>query len=45
PANGDIYVSDAGDFVSPGGVERYSEAGSLIDDFEVGIAPNGFLFR
>jgi hypothetical protein len=45
PVSGDIYLSNAGDFVSAGLVERFSSAGTAIDDFEVGIAPNGFQFR
>ncbi|NNC82307.1 MAG: hypothetical protein HKN79_01920 [Flavobacteriales bacterium] len=45
PSSGDIYATDAGDFASPGTVYRYSMSGVLMDEFQVGIAPNGFLFR
>ncbi len=44
PENGDIYVGDAGSFVSDGTVRRYDLTGTPIDEFLVGISPNGFYF-
>jgi hypothetical protein len=44
PISGDVYVSDAIDFVQQGKVLRYSSAGTLSSDFTVGIIPGDFLF-
>lgn len=44
PANGDIYVADAVDYRQSGVAYRYSSQGTLIDQFRVGINPNGFAF-
>lgn len=44
PSNGDVYVGYAPDFSSAGTVFRYTSNGTAIDEFEVGIAPNGFHF-
>jgi DNA-binding beta-propeller fold protein YncE len=44
PVSGDIYVGYAPDFSSEGRVYRYASDGTFLDDFEVGIAPNGFHF-
>lgn len=44
PKNGDIYVADAVDYRQSGAVYRYASSGSLIDQFRVGITPNGFAF-
>lgn len=44
PSNNDIYVADAIDYVQNGIVFRYSSTGSLIDQFNAGIIPNGFHF-
>jgi DNA-binding beta-propeller fold protein YncE len=45
PHNGDIYVGDAVDYGQSGVVRRYNSEGSLIDQFRVGINPNGFAFK
>lgn len=44
PASGNIYVSDAIDYVQHGKVYRYSPEGTLIDSFSTGIIPSGFCF-
>lgn len=44
-SNGVIYVGDAKGFASNGIVYRYNLDGSLIDSFEVGKGPNGFVFK
>lgn len=43
-ATGDVYVGDAIDFSQKGRVSIYSPTGSLQHSFEVGVAPNSFLF-
>ena len=45
PRNGDIYVADAVDYSQAGVVYRYDAAGTLIDQFRVGINPNHFAFK
>jgi DNA-binding beta-propeller fold protein YncE len=45
PHNGEIYVADAVDYSQAGVVRRYSDNGTLIDQFRVGINPNGFAFK
>lgn len=42
PTNGDIYVADALDFTQQGRVLRFSEAGTPLDSFTVGICPRAF---
>jgi DNA-binding beta-propeller fold protein YncE len=44
PFNGDIYVSDAIDYLQKGVVYRYSKGGELQQSFKVGIIPGGFFF-
>lgn len=44
PASGDIYIADAKDYISNGAVYRYSRAGELLDEFEVGLVPSKFAF-
>ena len=44
PFSGDIYIADAKDYVSNGVVYRYSRAGELLDEFEVGLLPSKFAF-
>ncbi len=39
-----IYVADAIDYVQRGRVYRYSNSGSAIDDFPVGVVPGNFCF-
>ena len=45
PVNGEIYVSDAVDYVQSGVVLRYSPDGVLLDTFNVGINPGNFCWR
>jgi len=44
-SNGEIYVSDAIDYLQRGSIYRYSASGNLIDQFKAGIIPGGFCFR
>jgi len=44
PFTGEIYVSDAKDFVSKSSIYRYSKEGKLIHNFEAGIGAGGFGF-
>ncbi len=44
PVTGDIYVGDAKDFSQRGQVYRYFSNGTLIHDFQAGIAPSRFVF-
>ena len=39
-----IYLADARDYVEPGEVFIYNEAGVIVSNFTVGQVPNGFLF-
>lgn len=40
-----LYIADAGNFTSSGTVKKYgASTGSLIDTYNVGVAPNGFVF-
>ena len=45
PHTGEIYVADAVDFSQSGVVLRYTAEGILVDQFRVGINPNGFAFK
>jgi len=45
PVNGDIYVSDAGDFTARSVIHRLSTNGTEISTFEAGVNCNGFVFR
>lgn len=45
PSTGDFIGLEAPNFTSNGTMLRYTEGGSLIDDFEVGIGPNGATFK
>ncbi len=42
PESGDVYLADAIDYTQNGVVYRYSPAGELTDQFNVGIIPGGF---
>ncbi len=44
PHTGEIFVSDAVDFVQKGKVMRYTPEGSLIDHMEAMIIPGDFIF-
>ena len=45
PVNSDVYVADAIDYMQSGVVYRLNAAGEEIDNFKVGIIPNGFCFK
>lgn len=45
PNSGEIYLSDATDFMSEGKVYRYKSNGLPIDTIEVGIIPGFFCFN
>jgi len=45
PVNGDIYVSDAGDFTGRSVIHRLSSNGTELSTFEAGVNCNGFVFR
>lgn len=44
PVNNEIYISDAIDYTQDAAVYRYSQSGTLLDSFKVGINPSDFLF-
>ena len=44
PSNGDIYVSDAIDYVQRGVIMRYNASGTFIRKYEADIIPGGFFF-
>ena len=45
PSSGEIYVTDAKDYVQIGSVLRYTKDGELIDEFEVGVIPQDITFK
>lgn len=45
PSNGDVYVSDALDYVQPSRIYRYDKTGSLIQSFAAGIISGNFAFN
>jgi YVTN family beta-propeller protein len=45
PTNDDVYCANAGNFSSAGNVIRYTNSGTLIDSFAVGIIPGNFCFK
>ena len=45
PKSGEIYVADAIDYQQPGIILRYSEKGTLIDKFYVGVIPGAFCWK
>jgi DNA-binding beta-propeller fold protein YncE len=45
PENGNIYVSDARDYMSRGEVYIYSPRGQLLDSLQAGIIPGSFCFK
>lgn len=44
PRNGDIYLSDAGDFTSASSITRYNAIGEFIDSFDSGVVTGDFYF-
>ena len=45
PQNGDIYVTDAKNYIQNGDLLRYSADGTLLGTFELGIIPSYMLFN
>ena len=45
PRNGDIFVTDAKNYMMNGTVYRYSNDGVLLSSFEAGIIPSAMLFK
>lgn len=45
PKSGEIYTSDAIDYLQKGFVLRYSPNGQLLDKFKVDITPGAFAFK
>ena len=45
PYNGDVYVTDAKNYVQNGDLLRYSADGTLLGTFELGIIPSYMLFN
>lgn len=45
PSSGDIYISDALDYVQPSVIFRYSNNGALLDNFHAGIISGNFCFK
>lgn len=45
PENGDIYVTDAKDYVQNGDLLRYSADGTLLGTYEMGLIPSYMLFN
>ena len=45
PQNGDLYVTDAKNYMMNGTVYRYSSDGVLLSSFEAGIIPSAMLFK
>ena len=43
--NGDVYVTDAKNYMMNGTVYRYSSDGVLLSSFEAGIIPSAMLFK
>lgn len=45
PENGDVYVTNAKNYVQNGDVERFSKDGELLSKFTVGVVPCYMLFN
>lgn len=45
PANSDIYLADAIDYMQQGKVYHYSASGTLLEDFYVGVTPGAFCWK
>lgn len=45
PQNGELYVTDAKNYMMNGTVYRYSDDGVLLSSFEAGIIPSAMLFK
>ncbi len=45
PASGEIWCSSISDFMNPSVVKKYSNSGSLLNTFAVGMGANGVVFN
>jgi YVTN family beta-propeller protein len=45
PSTDVIYLADSKGFAENGQVYRYNADGSVLDNFEVSVGPNGFVFK
>ena len=45
PQNGDIYVTDAKNYIQNGDLLRYSADGTLLGTFSLGLIPSYMLFN
>lgn len=45
PSSGDVYITDAVDYMQKGKVLRYSKSGEKIDSFTADIIPGAFCFK
>ena len=45
PANGEVYVADAIDYMQQGMIYRFSPEGYLLDEFYVGVTPGSFCWK
>ncbi len=45
PSNGDVYLCEIADYVSPGSVVVYSKEGDKMDNYTVGVTPSACLFQ
>lgn len=45
PASGEIYTADPKDYQRDGVIYRYTSNGTLVDSANVGLIPNGFVFK
>ena len=45
PETGDLYVTDAKNYMMNGTVYRYNEDGVLLSSFEAGVIPSAMLFK
>ena len=45
PQSGDIYVTDAKNYMTNGTVYRYTNDGVLLSSFEAGVIPSAMLFK
>lgn len=45
PNTGDVYVTDAKNYMMNGTVYRYSDDGVLLNSFEAGVIPSAMLFK
>ena len=43
--SGEIFVTDAVDYVQSGWVYRYSSSGALLDSINTGIIPQALFFK